>query len=76
MSSQGQGLLSHVYLGFVCCVLIQVPDIRRAFTEPLVLWFDLYLYQSLRRLPLLKLANSWYFQLAPFAIFIASLMKL
>ena len=27
MSNQGQGLLSHVYSGFVCCVLIQVPDI-------------------------------------------------
>ena len=38
MSNQGQGLLSHVYLGFVCCVLIQVPDIRWAFTGPLVLW--------------------------------------
>ena len=39
MSNQGQGLLSHVYLGFVCCVLIQVQDIRWAFTGPLVLWF-------------------------------------
>ena len=46
MSNQGQGLLSHVYLGFVCCVLIRVPDIRLAFTGPLVLWFatlDLYM---------------------------------
>ena len=28
MSNQGQGLLSHFYLGFVCCVLILGPDLR------------------------------------------------
>ena len=28
MSNQGQGLLSHFYLGFVRCVLIRGPDIR------------------------------------------------
>ena len=39
MSNQGQGLLNHFYLGFVCCVLIRGPDIRWAFTGPLVLWF-------------------------------------
>ena len=33
-------------------------------------------YQSLRRLPLLKAANSQYFPLAPFARFIGSLMRL
>ena len=26
--NQGQGLLRYFYLGFVCCVLIQGPDIR------------------------------------------------
>ena len=39
MSDQGQGLLSHYYIGFVCFVLILGPDISRAFTGPLVLWF-------------------------------------
>ena len=33
-------------------------------------------YQSLRRLPLLKIANSQYFPVAPFATFIGSLMRL
>ena len=33
-------------------------------------------YQSLRQLPLLKLANSQYFPLAPFASFKGSLMRL
>ena len=32
-----KGLLSHFYLGFVCYVLIRCPDIRSAFTGPLVL---------------------------------------
>ena len=31
MCNQGQGLLSHFYLGFVCCVLIRGPDIMLAF---------------------------------------------
>ena len=39
MSNEGQGLLSHFYLGIVCCVLIRGRDIRLAFTEPLVPWF-------------------------------------
>ena len=39
MSNQGQGSLSHYYIGFVCFVLILGPDISRAFTGPLVLWF-------------------------------------
>ena len=38
MSNQGQGFLSHFYLGFVWCGLIRGPDIRGAFTGPLVLW--------------------------------------
>ena len=33
-------------------------------------------YQTLRRLPLLKFANSQHFPLAPFARFIGSLMRL
>ena len=40
----------------------------------ILVFFDLY--QSLRRLPLLKLANSQYYPLAPFARFIGSLMRL
>ena len=39
MSNQGHGLLSHSYIGFVRFVLLLGPDIRRAFTGPLVLWF-------------------------------------
>ena len=31
MSNQGQGLLCHFYLGFLCGVLILGPDLRRAF---------------------------------------------
>ena len=38
MSNQGQGLINHFCLGFVCCVLTRGPDIRCAFTGPLVLW--------------------------------------
>ena len=38
MSNQGQGLLNHFYLGFICCVLIRRQDIRWACTGPLVLW--------------------------------------
>ena len=45
MSNQGQGLLSHFYLGFVCCVLIRGPDIR--FT--LVLWFIFYSEKTRKR---------------------------
>ena len=36
---------------------------------------DLSIYVPLRRLPLLKLANSHYFPLTPFARFIRSLMR-
>ena len=39
MSTQGQGLLSLFYLGFVFCALIRGPDIRLAFKGPMVLWF-------------------------------------
>ena len=41
LSYQGQGLRSHSYPGFVCFVLILGPDIRWAFTGPLVLWFSI-----------------------------------
>ena len=47
MSNQGQGLLSHFYLGFVCCVLILGPDLRWVFFStigPLV-----YMYTTLGR---------------------------
>ena len=40
MSNQGHGLLSHFYVGFVCFVLKLGPDIRLAFTGPLVLWYS------------------------------------
>ena len=33
MSNQGQGLLNHVYLAFVCCVHIQVPDIGECLQD-------------------------------------------
>ena len=33
MSNQGQDLLSHFYLGFVCCVLILGPYLRLAFFQ-------------------------------------------
>ena len=42
MSNHGLGLLSHFHIGSVCSVLILDPDIRSAFTGPLVLWFLIF----------------------------------
>ena len=57
MSNQGLGLLSHFYIGFVCFVLILGPDIRQAFTGPLVLWF-LTFAQNIDRGYTLELPHS------------------
>ena len=45
------------------------------FLTNLKMFVFLDLFQSLRRVPLLKIANSQYFSLAPFASLIGSLMR-
>ena len=48
----------------------EMINVKMHFLDKFEIFWYFSTYQSLRRLPLLKIANSQYFPLAPFARFI------
>ena len=73
-SIQAEGQLSTDMAGYVFSIEAERDRDRERYRLVQLFWY-FSTYQSLRRLPLLKFANSQYFPLAPFARFIGSLMR-
>ena len=73
MSIEAQGhSLTLLFSGFVCFVLLLGPDIRCAFTGPLVFWFTICIYSLNINVLIQRLSHAF---LKPFVDFYLSFLN-